>query len=201
MLTSCSLENKALADVQEQNDQEQKNEVSTTDVNQSDFKNKEAHIEQADIWLDTVFGHCMANVTGSPLWQFSSELKGEWSDLRPDYANTLLQPLYNPKEISSPHTIILDISESKESCWTQHSNLVPEYVNEKLTAIFKTLEDEGRIKTAFVDQGRGAQEVGVILVGETREPVIFYQSAQPNQYGFEVVTIVQKTVDDFVYKD
>ncbi|MEL6755958.1 MAG: hypothetical protein AAFP81_05940, partial [Pseudomonadota bacterium] len=137
--------------------------------------NRRAHEAEADLWLDTVFGHCLFVVSGETLADHPSERQGEWSDLRPDYASTLRKPLTDPKESAFPSAIIIDLNEERTSCWTQYSSLVPDYAGAKFVAIRDALAADDRLKTAYVDQGYGPVQVQVILVGEDRVPVIFYQ--------------------------
>ena len=159
------------------------------------------HNAQADLWLDTVFGHCFYNITGEALSEHPGELQGQWNDLRPDYASTLIQPLNDPKQSDGPQAVILDWNDEKTSCWTQYSSLVPSYAAEEFGKVQTALANADRLKIALVDQGNGPQQVGVILVGEKRVPVIFYQSVAQQGPVLTIVTIVQKTVPDFKYSD
>jgi hypothetical protein len=160
-----------------------------------------AHESEADLWLDTVFGHCLSVVAGEALSDFPAERQGEWNDLRKDYASSLLKPLYDPKVSVPPGAVILDLNEEGTSCWTQYTSLVPDYAASRFGAVIQLFQDEDRLKTAFVDQGYGPQQVGVLLIGNARTPVIFYQSQTQQSGALTVVTIVQKTVPDFVYID
>jgi hypothetical protein len=164
-------------------------------------EDERAHQSEADLWLDTVFGHCLSVVAGEPLAGFPAELQGDWDNLREDYASTLLQPLYDPRVSVPPGAVILDINEEGTSCWTQYSSLVPDYAVSRFASVIQTLGDQDRLKTAFVDQGFGAQQVGVVLIGSARTPVIFYQAEGYQGSTLTVVTIVQQTVPDFVYID
>lgn len=164
-------------------------------------EDERAHQGEADLWLDTVFGHCLFIVSGETWGRHTAELQGEWSDLRSDYASTLVEPLNDPKESAPPSAVIIDLNEERTSCWTQYSSLVPDYAASKFGAIRAALAEEDRLKTAVVDQGNGPMLVEVILVGETRVPVIFYQSSSIRGQLATVVTIVQQTVPNFVYND
>lgn len=164
-------------------------------------EDKVAHQAEADLWLDTVFGHCLFVVSGETWADHPAERQGEWRDLRPDYASTLIEPLNDPKESTLRNAVIIDLNEEKSSCWTQYSSLVPEYAGPKLIEIRAALEAEDRLKTAFVDQGYGPMQVEVILAGESRTPVIFYQSSTAQGPLATVVTIIQQTVPNFVYND
>lgn len=166
-----------------------------------DAENQLLHHDEADLWLDTVFGHCLFNVAGESFADHPAALQGEWGDLRADYASTLLKPLNDPKQSDAPSGVILDLTDDKASCWTQYSSLVPDYAAKEFGAVWSTLLAEDRLKVAIVDQGAGPLQVNVILIGESRTPVIFYQSASQQGQLFSVVTIVQKTVPDFVYSD
>ncbi|MEM6637961.1 MAG: hypothetical protein AAF667_18955 [Pseudomonadota bacterium] len=170
-------------------------------VNQISEEDRIAFQIEADIWLSTVFGYCLCKVTGETYLAHPPELQGDWKDLRPDYASTLLKPLYNPKESVLRSANILDLSPGGESCWTQHSTIIPQYALAELDQIRSALVAENRLKAAYVDQGRGPQKVGVVLVGEAREPVILHQSATQKNGLVDIVTIVQKTVPGFVYLD
>ncbi|MEQ9506207.1 MAG: hypothetical protein RLO80_08030 [Hyphomonas sp.] len=167
-------------------------------VNEADER---AHQSEADLWLDTVFGHCLFVVAGETWSDHPGQLQGEWEDLREDYASTLLKPLYDPKVSASRGAVILDLNEEGTSCWTQYTSLVPDYAGSRFTSIIQALGDEDRLKSAFVDQGNGPQQVGVILIGKAKTPVIFYQAEQQQSGALTVVTIIQKTVPDFVYID
>lgn len=163
--------------------------------------NLRAHEAEADLWLDTVFGHCLFVVSGETWADHPSERQGEWSDLRPDYASTLREPLTDPKESAFPSAIIIDLNEERTSCWTQYSSLVPDYAGAKFVAIRDALAADDRLKTAYVDQGYGPVQVQVILVGEDRVPVIFYQATTVQGPLLTVVSIVQQTLPNFVYSD
>ncbi len=160
-----------------------------------------AHQSEADLWLNTVFGHCLFVVAGEVWSDYPAELQGEWGDLRADYASTLLKPLYDPKVSAPPGAVILDLNEEGTSCWTQYTSIVPDYAASKFGAVIQAFRDEDRLKSAFVDQGYGPQQVGVMLIGSARTPVIFYQTQRQQSGALTVVTIVQKTVPDFVYID
>lgn len=160
-----------------------------------------AHQAEADLWLDTIFGHCLFVVSGETWADHPAERQGEWRDLRPDYASTLIEPLNDPKESMLRNAVIIDLNEEKTSCWTQYSSLVPEYAGPKLVEIRAALEAVDRLKTAYVDQGYGPMQVEVILAGESRTPVIFYQSSTAQGPLSTVVTILQRTVPNFVYND
>lgn len=164
-------------------------------------EDKRAHEAEADLWLDTVFGHCLFVVSGETWGNHPAERQGEWRDLRPDYASTLIEPLNDPKQSAHPSAIIIDLNEERTSCWTQYSSLVPTYAGSKFVAVREALGEEDRLKSAYVDQGHGPQQVEVILVGEDRIPVIFYQATTAQGPFLTVVTIVQQTVPDFVYSD
>lgn len=165
------------------------------------LENKQAHHAEADLWLDTVFGHCFYQVSGETWADHPAERSGEWSDLRADYASTLVEPLNDPKQSALPSAVIIDLNDEKTSCWTQYSSLVPEYAGPKLVAIRAALEADDRLKKAYVDQGQGPMQVEVILAGESRVPVIFYQTSSAQGSLVTVVTIVQQTVPNFVYSD
>lgn len=160
-----------------------------------------AHQSEADLWLDTVFGHCLSVVAGEAWSDYPGALQGEWENLREDYASTLLKPLYDPKVSVLRGAVILDLNEEGTSCWTQYTSLVPDYAGSKFGSVIQAFEDEDRLKSAFVDQGRGPQQVGVLLIGEARTPVIIYQAEGQQDGALTVVTIIQKTVPDFVYID
>lgn len=164
-------------------------------------EDERAHQSEADLWLDTVFGHCLFVVAGETWPDHPAELQGEWGDLRPDYASSLLKPLHNPKVSASPGAVILDLNEEGTSCWTQYTSLVRGYAASRFGAVIQAFHDEDRMKSAFVDQGRGPQQVGVLLIGNARTPVVFYQAEREQSGALVVVTIVQKTVPGFVYID
>ena len=164
-------------------------------------KDRISHQAEADLWLDTVFGYCLSQIEDTTFEDHPAELQGEWSDLRPDYASTLLKRLYAPKVSALPGAVILDINEKATSCWTQYSSLVPEYASSELLKVRTELAAQDRLKTAVVDQGRGPKQVDVMLVGGDRVPVIFYQAVTPQGQITNVVTIIQKTVSDFKYVD
>lgn len=170
----------------------------TFPVNEEDAR---AHESEADLWLDTVFGHCLFVVAGEAWSDFPAERRGEWNDLRKDYASTLLKPLYDPKVSASRGAVILDLNDEGTSCWTQYTSIVPDYAASKFGAVIQAFRDEDRLKSAFVDQGYGPLQVSVLLIGNARTPVIFYQSQGEQSGALTVVTIVQKTVPDFVYID
>lgn len=160
-----------------------------------------AHEEEADLWLDTVFGHCLFAVSGETWGDHPAERQGEWSDVREDYASTLVEPLNDPKESAPPSAVIIDLNPEQTSCWTQYSSLVPTYAGSKFVSIMEAVDAEDRLKTAYIDQGYGPMQVQVILVGEDRVPVIFYQASTAQGPFLTVVTIVQRTVPNFVYSD
>lgn len=160
-----------------------------------------AHKAEADLWLDLVFGYCLSQVAGEPWSDHPAELAGEWTDLRPDYASTLAAPLFDPKESVLRGSIIYDLSPGGESCWSQYSSLVPDYAVDQLIEVWEAMNAEDRLKTAVVDQGFGPQEVQVILVGQERVPVIFYQAEGMQGPLPTMITIIQKTLPGFVYND
>lgn len=164
-------------------------------------EDKVAHQAETDLWLDTVFGHCLFVVSGETWADHPADRQGGWRDLRPDYASTLITPLNDPKESMLRNAIIIDLNEEQTSCWTQFSSVVPEYAGPKLVEIRAALKAQDRLKTAYVDQGHGPMQVEVILAGESRVPVIFYQSSTAQGPLATVVTIIQQTVPNFVYND
>lgn len=164
-------------------------------------EDERAHQSEADLWMNTVFGHCLFVVAGEAWADFPAELQGEWSDMRKDYASTLRKPLYDPKVSASPGAVILDIDDEGTSCWTQYSSIVPDYAGPRLASVIQAFENADRLKVAIVDDGYGPQQVGVVLIGEARTPVIFYQTGRQQGSAFTLVTIIQKTVPDFVYMD
>lgn len=164
-------------------------------------EDERAHKAETDLWLDTIFGHCLFTVSGETWAEHPADLRGEWSDLRPDYASTLLEPLHDPKVSAAPSAVILDLNEAATSCWTQLSSVMPEHAANEFGRVGEALAAEDRIKTAYVDQGYGSQQVGVILVGKDRTPVILYTATNSRGPLVSFITIVQKTEPGFVYYD
>lgn len=164
-------------------------------------ENTHTHQSEADLWLDTTFGYCISQVAGETWAEHPAELSGEWEKLGADYASTLIEPLNDPKVSAPIGAVTIDLNEERTSCWVQYDSIVEEYAASRLGEIRDALKADDRLKTAFVDQGHGPIQVAVILVGETRVPVIFYQSASTQAPITTVVTIMQKTVPDFVYYD
>ena len=74
-------------------------------------EDKCAHEAEADLWLDTVFGHCLFEVSGETWANHPAERRGKWRDLRPDYASSLIEPLNDPKESAHPSAIIINFNE------------------------------------------------------------------------------------------
>lgn len=159
------------------------------------------HRAETDLWLDTVFGYCLAQVASETWSDHPEEIRGNWNNIRSDYSSTLLKPLYDAKVSAFRGTVIVDLNPEATSCWTQYASLVPDYTASKLAVLRDGLIAEDRLKLAYVDQGVGPQLVEVILVGDNKVPVIFYQADGSEQSVKTIVTIIQKTEPGFAYFD
>lgn len=148
---------------------------------------------EADLWLNTVFGHCLAQVTGQPLGAFNPDLSEGWTPVREDAQKTMGLKLFNPMESPNTHFTIVDLSASGSSCWTQHSTPAPKIAIKAFSSVIDG-PNAGQFKLVKSGTGRGGATIRFYeyTPADGSGPITIYQARNVRPQLTSFVTIVAR---------